>query len=801
MKVVILLVALAVIPATALSTTYVVNPEGTGDYPTIQAAIDACGDGCIIALADGTFTGPGNRDIDYLGKAIAVRSQSGEPELCIIDCEQAGRGFYFHSGEGPESVLETVTITNGSTFTGGGISCFGSPSIRSCVFTDNLASGSGGAIFTEGSPIIDNCVFDGNLSQHGGAIHCQHASPIITGCTFTANAGDGGAVHCYGTSSPVFANCTFFGNEATENGSSITCRASSAPVFQNTIIANGVAGPAIHCTAEASPALACCNIFGNAGGDWVGCIADQYGVDGNISNDPLFCDLLGGDFLLHWDSPCAPTYNPACGLIGAWPVGCGIPTPYACCIGAECQLLSLDACIVAGGNALVGVLVCDPNPCGDTFVVNPDSSGHYPTIQAAVNAAANGDTILLANGVFTGGGNKHVELWGKVLTVRSQSGLRDSCIIDCEGSDAAFYVHHFEDLQTTIEGITICNAGWDGISLGNSSPTISDCAFVNNAPGASGVQCNLSSPRIAGCMFAGNLASQGAGIKCDHASPTVDSCQFIDNMADYGGGIYCTAQSYPVIAHCLFSRNYAVFEGGGIHATGGAAPTISNCTFAENTADLGGGMWFGGGSSHPMVENCIVAFMIDGGGIKCQVSSIPVISCTDIFGNVGGDWVGPIADQLDTNGNFSADPHFCDADNNDFHLWNYSPCNREGTCGLIGAWPVGCWDPQDLDGPSVETGRVVRLTLAPAMPNPFRSSTQIAYSIPAGNASSPVSLKVYDTAGRVVRVLRNASHAPGTYRLAWDGQDQSGRSVATGTYFAKLAVNGEQQARRILVIR
>jgi pectin methylesterase-like acyl-CoA thioesterase len=57
----------------AFAATYVVSPDGSGDFPTIQAAIDAAVDGGIIELTDGTFTGDGNRDIDYAGKSITVR--------------------------------------------------------------------------------------------------------------------------------------------------------------------------------------------------------------------------------------------------------------------------------------------------------------------------------------------------------------------------------------------------------------------------------------------------------------------------------------------------------------------------------------------------------------------------------------------------------------------------------------------------------------------------------------------------------------------------------------------------------
>jgi hypothetical protein len=94
--------------------------------------------------------------------------------------------------------------------------------------------------------------------------------------------------------------------------------------MHNTIIAFSIQGEAVYCQDTGTvQVLGCCDLFGNEGGDWVGCVAGQNGQNGNISEDPLFCDAENGDFTLHSDSPCLGENNPECGTMGAKGSGCG----------------------------------------------------------------------------------------------------------------------------------------------------------------------------------------------------------------------------------------------------------------------------------------------------------------------------------------------------------------------------------------------------------------------------------------------------------------------------------------------
>jgi hypothetical protein len=205
-----------------VSQTFVVRADGTGDYPTIQSAIDATLNTDTIIAADGIYTGVGSKNLDFKGKAITVRSENG-PANCIIDCEASGRGFQFHSGEDAGSVLDGVTIRNGRVQNnegGGAIECLSSnPTIRNCVFSGNYAQSYGGGMSNTdaSSPMVTNCIFFGNRAgeDSGGGMWNNEATPTVTNCTFTANIvpsdHDGGGLYNL-KCSPMITNCIVRGN-------------------------------------------------------------------------------------------------------------------------------------------------------------------------------------------------------------------------------------------------------------------------------------------------------------------------------------------------------------------------------------------------------------------------------------------------------------------------------------------------------------------------------------------------------------------------------------------------------------
>jgi parallel beta-helix repeat protein/predicted outer membrane repeat protein len=278
---------------------------------TIQKGLDlAPATGWTVLVADGTYTGAGNKDLDFNGKAIHLKSVGGA-ENCIIDCENSGRGFYFHSGETANSVVEGFTIRNGAFGAGGAVCCdHSSPTIINCTISGNSAY-LGGALFCGGSspsgsssPTITNCTFSGNSAEeNGGAVFCSYSSsPTITNCTFSGNsASSGGAVGCIDYSSPTITNCTFSGNSASSGGA-VYCDSSSPTITNSIMWSNSAAlGNEIYVyNSLASVTLSNSDVTSGGYG----------GITGNITEnscihlDPLFFDAGNGNYHLQAGSPC-----------------------------------------------------------------------------------------------------------------------------------------------------------------------------------------------------------------------------------------------------------------------------------------------------------------------------------------------------------------------------------------------------------------------------------------------------------------------------------------------------------------
>lgn len=336
-----LTVAFLILTYPGLADDLYVGPGQT--YTTIQDAIDEAVNGDTVIVNDGNYTGEGNRDIDFNGKAIIVRSENG-PENCIIDCQASSgnqhRGFTFHNGEGNSSLLDGFTITNGYgpnedlgngiRSYGGAILCNGSsPTITRCKIEVNSAKFGGGIYSISASPKIDYCTISGNsVTNTGCGITCDGGSATISRCLITGNVGSfGGGIECvYG--GPTIINSIISGNSVTYRGGGIRCIGSSVTIINCTFAENGAGthGGGLY-SQDCTPTITNCILWANTAPDgpqiYGSCLVSYSDVQGgysgqvNINADPCFVDPVGSDYHLSDSSPCInagdPCYSPVPG--------------------------------------------------------------------------------------------------------------------------------------------------------------------------------------------------------------------------------------------------------------------------------------------------------------------------------------------------------------------------------------------------------------------------------------------------------------------------------------------------------
>lgn len=311
------------------------------DQPTIQAAVDAAAVGDSIEVSPGTYSGPGNRDIDFQGKELSVHGQG--PDQTIMDCGgsvgETHIGFNFHTAEDSSlvaglSILNAYSPKSYGDYNSGAIFCNGaSPDIQGCTLRDNhtngiLVTGSsapklvnlkislndGWGIWMPGYPYlskgveITQCQVDHN-ALGGVTVTRAIESTLVARNTIVENGGDG----------------LFLQGDLPR--SAITAVWDSSTIIEQNIMAfNTGRGmyamgffPGIHYYRN--------DLFGNAAGDAVGIGGD---IVCNISTDPLFCRQAGLEYMLSFNSGCLAWNNICIVSMGAYGEGC-----HSCCVGTR----------------------------------------------------------------------------------------------------------------------------------------------------------------------------------------------------------------------------------------------------------------------------------------------------------------------------------------------------------------------------------------------------------------------------------------------------------------------------------
>lgn len=315
----------------------------------------------------------------------------------------------------------------------------------------------------------------------------------------------------------------------------------------------------------------------------------------------------------------------------------------------------------------------------------------FTTIQQAVNAAATGDTIVLAPGHYRGVGNYDIDFHGKDLQLVGD-GAPEDCVIDCESQGRGFVFTQGESPQAVVSNITIMRGyarQGGGVYLSQSSPTLANCHIrecvcesttTDQAQGG-GIYCQGGQPEIRDCwilnnrVFGEGAGSQGAGLYAERSALRVENCVISENAAEEGsadtfggGGLYLVgptpeSQWPPVLQGNLIVGNTAAGFGAGLQIRESAVDVV-NCTVVGNQCDNtgnGGGIYFRGDLAGSLLRvNSSILWGNQTGEQWNQIAMEGAAGANVRYCQVQGGWPGWE--------NSDAEPVFVNTGAGDYHL-------------------------------------------------------------------------------------------------------------------------------------
>ncbi len=477
-------------------------------YSTIQQALDAAKNGDIIEVASGQYTGSGNWDLDFDGKRITLRSANG-PQSTTIVCGNGHRGFYFHQGETSDSILSGFTIRGGrfsnSTTMGGGIYCEGAgPSIINCVVDDCVAGLGGGIACVGGEPVLTDCTIRNcSATSAGSGVYLFESEATLAGCTISGNvpsgAGSvqGGGVYCLGDVMDVTINNCVISENAASAGAGVLaepfsisgpqCRVSivNCTLTQNRLTSGGSAAVD---AAGADVTILNSIVWGNDGAG----VTPSYGVDvnysdiqggypgrGNLNVNPQFADV---GFHMDERSPCIDAGDPSSSAAGE-------PSPN----GGRINLGAYGGTVEATQSTGHATYHVNLKTGRDSYDGRSQTRA-YASIQAAIDAADDGDTILVWPGVY----QEEITFEGKAITVQSAA---DAAVLTApNGYACSFYTG--ENAGSVLANFVITGCSKSGIFCSGASPTLKNLTIVKNQAGI--LAYSGAEPTIVNCIIWSN---------------------------------------------------------------------------------------------------------------------------------------------------------------------------------------------------------------------------------------------------------------------------------------------------------
>jgi hypothetical protein len=661
--------------AIASASTHTANPPAAGG-PSIQACINMSISGDTVAVNPGTYP----ERINFNSLAITVKSVQGASNT-IIDPALGPMSPHvpvvsFDHGEGPNSVLQDLTIRGGS---GDGL---------------NGIDGGGIRIVNNSSPTIDGCIITGNgalfNTPKGGGIYCFGGAPIIKHNTITGNSATnwGGGIYCEGGSAAIIQDNggtlagTFPGtislNIAGLGGGGIYVTGASMVTIDNNAIASnhvtqgsggGIAIEGAMTTASLTYNQIVSNLVTSApmlteGGGGIACLTtDPSAVQ--ILHNMITGNQSGGDGGGIHCYKSSPSINSLNTLTGNVADGCGggINLYFQSSPSVSQTTMTANHAFDSGGGMCMRK---DSNAPVRGCLINGNFAAHDGGgIFIADSSPIVGSTRLIGNGTEDPLNNNYLTQFGGGVAIRLQ--MPPAAVAPTIVSCSVFA--NFAE----VEGA--------GIFMDTCTATISHNIISGNGVGFQlGVQ---------------KYTLDGGGIYALQGSPLIDANLVIANQvgpngAGLGAGVSLNslAVGSPPFTNNIVVQNWTHQGlGGGVRAVGLVGYQLINNTIADNnngvtqTPPLSMNALYNSGSTLDL-WNCIV---------RGDVNTAPIIDVaagvtTDNFcGMNSSNNVGPVV-PAGWPSPAGAPPQFVNPTHSDYHLLLGSPCIDTG-CIPSGGWP------------------------------------------------------------------------------------------------------------------
>ena len=277
----------------------------------------------------------------------------------------------------------------------------------------------------------------------------------------------------------------------------------------------------------------------------------------------------------------------------------------------------------------------------NAIIVDCNGGGDYLTIQSGIDAADNGDLIIVKEGTYY----EKINFNGKNITIASlffitqDPSYISQTIIDGSQSYGSLVIFENDENSTCVlNGFTITNGtaytGGGGIYCSSSSPSLTNITITGNSTheDGGGIYCYYSDPTLTNVTLTDNSAdSNGGGIRCSYSSPILTNVTITDNSASNGGGIFLS--TYPAsLENVIITGNYASVDGGGIYCSS-SSPSLTNVTISDNSASVdGGGIYCYNSYISLSIVTISGNIASNGGGLSCFYSS-PTLTKVTITGN------------------------------------------------------------------------------------------------------------------------------------------------------------------------